>query len=112
LKEIIADKKLLNQVIINLINNSIEALLESTNDRKINMQLLRTPQNNVVIKVINNGPLIPPELLEKIFVPFFTTKKSGSGIGLSISQEIMKLHNGSIRAVSSEESKTCFIVEF
>jgi signal transduction histidine kinase len=42
----------------------------------------------------------------------FTTKKSGSGIGLSISQEIMKLHNGSITAVSSEESKTCFIVEF
>jgi signal transduction histidine kinase len=112
LKEIIADKKLLNQVIINLINNSVEALLESTQDRKINMQLLRTPQNNVVIKVINNGPLIPPELLEKIFVPFFTTKKNGSGIGLSISQEIMKLHNGSITAVSSEESKTCFIVEF
>ena len=112
LKEIIADKKLLNQVIINLINNSIEALLEETNDRQIRMQLLRTPQNNVNIRIINNGPLIPPALLEKIFVPFFTTKKSGSGIGLSISQEIMKLHNGSITAVSSEESNTCFIVEF
>lgn len=112
LKEVIADKKLLNQVIINLINNSIEALLEIKQDRKMSMQLLRTPQNNVVIKVINNGPLIPPELLEKIFVPFFTTKKSGSGIGLSISQEIMKLHNGSITAVSSEESNTSFMVEF
>jgi two-component system, NtrC family, nitrogen regulation sensor histidine kinase NtrY len=112
LKEIIADKKLLNQVIINLINNSIEALLEITPDRQIRMQLLRTPQNNVIIRIINNGPLIPPALLEKIFVPFFTTKKSGSGIGLSISQEIMKLHNGSITAVSSEESNTCFIVEF
>ena len=112
LKEIIADKKLINQVIINLINNSIEALLEETNDRQIRMQLLRTPQNNVNIRIINNGPLIPPALLEKIFVPFFTTKKSGSGIGLSISQEIMKLHNGSITAVSSEESNTCFIVEF
>jgi signal transduction histidine kinase len=112
LKEIIADKKLINQVIINLINNSIEALLEETNDRQIRMQLLRTPQNNVNIRIINNGPLIPPALLEKIFVPFFTTKKSGSGIGLSISQEIMKLHNGSITAVSSEEINTCFIVEF
>jgi two-component system, NtrC family, nitrogen regulation sensor histidine kinase NtrY len=112
LKEVIADKKLLNQVIINLINNSIEALLEINHDRQIRMQLLRTPQNNVVIRVINNGPLIPPELLEKIFVPFFTTKNSGSGIGLSISQEIMKLHNGSITAVSSEENNTCFIVEF
>jgi signal transduction histidine kinase len=112
LKEVIADKKLLNQVIINIINNSIEALQEKTSDRQIRMQLLRTPQNNVIIKIINNGPFIPPALIEKIFVPFFTTKKSGSGIGLSISQEIMKLHNGSISAVSSEESKTCFIVEF
>jgi signal transduction histidine kinase len=112
LKEIIADKKLLNQVIINLINNSIEALLEETRDRQIRLQMLRTPQNNVIIRIINNGPLIPPALLEKIFVPFFTTKKNGSGIGLSISQEIMKLHNGSITAVSSEENKTCFIVEF
>jgi signal transduction histidine kinase len=111
LKEVIADKKLLNQVIINLINNSIEALLEENHERQIRIQMLRTPQNNVIIRIINNGPLIPPPLLEKIFVPFFTTKKSGSGIGLSISQEIMKLHNGSITAVSSEES-TCFIVEF
>ena len=112
LKEVIADKKLLNQVIINLINNAIEALQEKKQDRQIRIQMLRTPQNNVIIRIINNGPLIPPELLEKIFVPFFTTKKSGSGIGLSISQEIMKLHNGSITAVSSEESNTCFIVEF
>jgi signal transduction histidine kinase len=112
LKEVIADKKLLNQVIINLINNSIEALLEKNQDRQIRIGMLRTPQNNVIMKIINNGPLIPPALLEKIFVPFFTTKKNGSGIGLSISQEIMKLHNGSITAVSSEESNTCFIVEF
>jgi signal transduction histidine kinase len=112
LKEVIADKKLLNQVIINLINNSIEALVENDQDRNIGMELLRTPQNHVIIRIINNGPLIPPELLEKIFVPFFTTKKSGSGIGLSISQDIMKLHNGSITAVSSEERDTCFIVEF
>jgi signal transduction histidine kinase len=112
LKEVIADKKLLNQVIINLINNAIEALQEKKQDRQIRIQMLRTPQNNVIIRIINNGPLIPPELLEKIFVPFFTTKKSGSGIGLSISQEIMKLHNGSITAVSSEVSNTCFIVEF
>lgn len=112
LKEIIADKKLLNQVIINLINNAIEALPDKDQDKQIWIEILKTPQNNVIIKIINNGPLIPPALFEKIFVPFFTTKKSGSGIGLSISQEIMKLHNGSITAVSSEESNTCFIVEF
>jgi two-component system, NtrC family, nitrogen regulation sensor histidine kinase NtrY len=112
LKEIIADKKLLNQVMINLLNNSIEALVEINKDRQIRIQMLKTAQNNVMIRIINNGPLIPPALLEKIFVPFFTTKKSGSGIGLSISQEIMKLHNGSITAVSSEENNTCFIIEF
>jgi two-component system, NtrC family, nitrogen regulation sensor histidine kinase NtrY len=112
LKEIIADKKLLNQVIINLINNSIEALTEGSHNKQIRIEMLRTPQNNIMMKIINNGPLIPPALLEKIFVPFFTTKKNGSGIGLSISQEIMKLHKGSITAVSSEGSDTCFIVEF
>lgn len=58
------------------------------------------------------GPLIPPDLQEKIFIPFFTTKKNGSGIGLSISQEIMKLHNGSLVVVSTEEDNTSFIMEF
>jgi two-component system, NtrC family, nitrogen regulation sensor histidine kinase NtrY len=56
--------------------------------------------------------MIPPQLQEKIFVPFFTTKKNGSGIGLSISQEIMKLHNGSLAVVSTEENMTSFIVGF
>jgi signal transduction histidine kinase len=112
LRQIIADKKLLNQVMINLINNSFDAVMETEGERKIEIQVTKNLQNSVIIKVINNGPLIPPELLEKIFVPFFTTKKNGSGIGLSISQEIMKLHNGSLVAVSSEETGTCFIVEF
>jgi len=112
LKEIIADKKLLNQVMINLINNSIDAVMEKEQERQIIIHMLKNLQNNTIISVINNGPLIQPELLEKIFVPFFTTKKNGSGIGLSISQEIMKLHKGSVIAVSSKESQTCFIVEF
>ena len=112
LKEIIADKKLLNQVMINLINNSIDAVTEKEQERQIIIHMMKNLQNNTIVSVINNGPLIPPELLEKIFVPFFTTKKNGSGIGLSISQEIMKLHKGSVIAVSSKESQTCFIVEF
>jgi signal transduction histidine kinase len=97
---------------INLINNSIDAVMENEQGRQILIYMMKNLQNNIIIRVINNGPLIPPELLEKIFVPFFTTKKNGSGIGLSISQEIMKLHNGSVIAVSSKESQTCFIVEF
>jgi len=112
LKQIIADKKLLNQVMINLINNSFEAVMANSEDKRIDIQISKNKHNRVLIKIVNNGPLIPPELLGKIFVPFFTTKENGSGIGLSISQEIVKLHNGSLTAVSTEESKTCFIVEF
>lgn len=112
LKQIIADRKLLNQVMINLINNAFDAVMENDQERSIEIQFINDHQNRILIKVINNGPLIAPDLLEKIFVPFFTTKKNGSGIGLSISQEIMKLHNGSVVAVSSKENQTCFIVEF
>ena len=112
LKEIIADNKLLNQVMINLINNSFDAVMENESERKIDIHLARKQENKVIITVINNGPVIPPDLLEKIFIPFFTTKSNGSGIGLSISQEIMKRHNGSLVAMSSEEHKTCFLVEF
>ena len=112
LNEIIADKKLLNQVMINLINNSLDAVMEIEGKRKIEINMLKNSLNRIIIKIINNGPVIPGELLEKIFVPFFTTKKGGSGVGLSISQEIMKMHNGSIVAISSEESQTCFILEF
>jgi two-component system nitrogen regulation sensor histidine kinase NtrY len=112
LNEIIADKKLLNQVMINLINNSFDAVMDNERERKIEISILKNSMNKVIIKISNNGPVIPGELLEKIFVPFFTTKKGGSGVGLSISQEIMKMHNGSIVAISSEESHTCFILEF
>jgi two-component system, NtrC family, nitrogen regulation sensor histidine kinase NtrY len=112
LNEIIADKKLLNQVMINLINNSCDAVMETERDRMIEINILKNTMNRIIIKIINNGPVIPGELLEKIFVPFFTTKKGGSGVGLSISQEIMKMHNGSIVAISSEVSRTCFILEF
>jgi nitrogen fixation/metabolism regulation signal transduction histidine kinase len=112
LNEIIADKKLLNQVMINLINNACDAVMDNERDRKIEICMLKNSMNRIIIKIINNGPVIPGELLEKIFVPFFTTKKGGSGVGLSISQEILKMHNGSIVAISSEESHTYFILEF
>jgi len=108
----IADKKLLNQVIINLINNAFDAVMEVSEDRKIEIHMTRSRLNKVVIKIWNNGPVIPPELQEKIFVPFFTGKVNGSGIGLSISQEIMKLHNGSLVVVSTVQDKTNFIMEF
>lgn len=110
-KQIVADKKLLNQVIINLINNACDAVMNAEGERMICMELLHVPRNRIWIKISNNGPYIPPELQEKIFVPFFTTKQEGSGIGLSISQEIMKLHKGSLMVVSKEKGNTVFIIE-
>lgn len=107
---IIADRNLLNQVMINLINNAIDAVTEIEGERKISVRISKKGDERILISVSNNGPHIPPDLVEKIFVPFFTTKKNGSGIGLSISQEIMKLHRGSIIAVSNGKWVT-FLVE-
>ena len=103
LRQIIADKKLLNQVMINIINNAVDAVMEVERKRLIEIRLTKSVQNKTIIKIINNGPLIPKGLQEKIFVPFYTTKENGSGIGLSISQEIMKLHAGSIHIVPEKE---------
>jgi two-component system nitrogen regulation sensor histidine kinase NtrY len=110
-RQIVADKKLINQVIINVMNNAIDAVKENEGNKKIEFHILPNFQNRVLIKISNNGPYIPPELQEKIFVPFFTTKKNGSGIGLSISQEIMKLHKGSLSVLSMPENHTVFVLE-
>lgn len=108
---IIADPNLLNQVMINIINNAIEAVIETEGNRMISINMVKKNNERIQISISNNGPQIPSELVEKIFVPFFTTKKNGSGIGLSICQEIMKLHKGSIIAVSPHNGLTTFLVE-
>ncbi len=110
-KAILADKNLINQVLINLINNAIDAVAENEGSREIVLEVSASARNRITIALINNGPSIPPEIQEKIFVPFFTTKKSGSGIGLSICQEIMKLHRGSLTMISSPNSLTTFVIE-
>jgi signal transduction histidine kinase len=110
-KTILADKNLINQVLINLINNAFDAVMQCGGERKILLEISMSSLNRPVIAVINNGPYILPEIQDKIFVPFFTTKKNGSGIGLSICQEIMKLHKGSLTLISSPNSLTSFIIE-
>jgi two-component system nitrogen regulation sensor histidine kinase NtrY len=105
-----ADKNLMNQVLINLINNAVEAI-ESEKDKMIRLSFEHSPSNRVRIIVFNNGPSIPTEIQEKIFVPFFTTKNTGSGIGLSLSQEIIRQHKGSLVVVSETEGHTSFIIE-
>ncbi len=107
---ILADKNLIEQVLINLIKNATEALGENENPR-IKVTAHCNSDNKQEIKVINNGPGIEKDHLEKIFFPFFTTKTDGSGIGLSLSQQIMRMHGGNI-SVQSNQNETVFTLHF
>lgn len=106
-----ADGQLIEQVLINLLKNSVQALKGKT-DAKIKLIGFFNKRGRVTIQVIDNGPGILPEVLEKVFIPFFTTKPTGSGIGLSLSRQILKLHNGSITAQSVPEQETIFTLTF
>ncbi len=109
IREINGDKKLLTQVMINIMNNAIEALDDLPENRKIKVSVDISKQSRILIRIANNGPPIPEETLEKIFIPFFTTKEQGSGIGLSLSRQIIRLHRGYIHAESSD-AVTSFII--
>ena len=106
-----ADNSLLEQVLINLIVNAIEAVKDRPNPRIVLTGFLAN-NRKTVIKVADNGGGIPSELLDKIFIPFFSTKKSGSGIGLSLCKQIMMLHKGNIQVQSVEEQGTAFMLQF
>jgi two-component system, NtrC family, nitrogen regulation sensor histidine kinase NtrY len=105
------DTDLLEQVLINLVVNAIEAVKDKEQPRII---LTAYVSNNrkTVIKVADNGYGMAEELLDKIFIPFFSTKKSGSGIGLSLCKQIMMLHKGNIHVHSVEGEGTAFQLQF
>lgn len=106
----LVDVNLVEQVLINLLVNALEAVKEKENPRIV---LSAAAENNkIVIKVTDNGAGIAPELLDKIFIPFFSTKKSGSGIGLSLCKQIMLLHKGNIQVQSREGEGTVFTLLF
>lgn len=104
------DFKLIEQALINLITNSMYAL-ENVSKPLIEVTY-RLTHNKVYIDVIDNGPGIDEGNLEKIFVPFFTTRKNGSGIGLTITRNIMKMHRGSLEVDSHPGVKTTFSLVF
>ena len=105
-----ADVEMIEQVLINLLKNAIEALQETPDPR---LELIgRYDDSTVKIEVIDNGPGIIKEALEHIFVPFYTTKRTGSGIGLSLSRQIMQMHNGSITVESEPDVRTIFTLRF
>ena len=103
--EISADKKQISQVLINLLKNATEAL-KNRPGGKILLKGEINSEGRAQISVTDNGPGIPDDLMDKIFVPFFTTKESGSGIGLSLSRQIMLLHGGSLKVESTPEKMT------
>ncbi len=107
----LADKNMIEQVLINLIKNAIQAFDEQT-DKRIELTAFTSDKGRPVISVRDNGPGIDPEALEKIFIPFFSTKKSGSGIGLSLSRQIMRVHEGRISVKSQLGEGTEFLLKF
>ncbi|PRX56825.1 sensor histidine kinase [Flagellimonas meridianipacifica] len=108
--EIYIDEKQISQVLLNLCKNAIQSS-ENTNNAQV--QLIAKQESGIkTIEVRDNGPGIPKELMEEIFVPFFTTKTSGTGIGLSLSKRVMQLHGGSIKVHSIPSVETVFRLTF
>jgi len=102
-----ADENLIAQVLINLLKNAIEAV-EADNNERIIISADHHPDGKINLNVANTGKPIPADVLPNIFIPFFTTKSSGSGIGLSVSRYIMRLHGGKLIHFLSSDGMTVF----
>jgi len=107
---ITADRKLIEQVLINLVRNAMEALREQE-DGQIRL-LAEQHKNAVRILVSDNGSGIPESIIDQVFIPFYTTKEEGSGIGLSLSRQIMRLHQGTIDIQTTPMKETNIILNF
>lgn len=110
-EELIGDEKLLTQVMINILNNAADAL-KNTTTKKIVIAVSGGSTGKTKISVTDNGIGIAPQEIEKIFIPFYTTKENGSGIGLDLSRKIMRLHKGTITVFSQPEKQTTFTLIF
>lgn len=108
-----ADEDLIGQVVLNLLKNAIQAIGPDHPDGQIMVRASCNSNESIVIEISNNGPTIPPEEAEHIFTPFFTTKEGGSGIGLSVARQIMRLSGGSISLKSNDPNhQTTFVLLF
>lgn len=109
-----ADENLISQVMTNLLKNAVQAIESENKDKKekyIRIHAYCNEEEAVVIEIKNNGPPIPPDVESHIFVPFFTTREEGSGVGLSISRQIMRLSGGSL-TLKSDGKETTFVLKF
>ena len=109
--ELFADEKQIIQVLVNLVKNSLQSLSGSP-EGLIKLEASKSGLGKTCLLVTDNGAGIAPNLKEQIFIPFFTTKEKGTGIGLSLSKHIMRLHNGSIQVKSMPDEETTFTLEF
>jgi len=108
-----ADENLITRVVLNLLKNAMQAIESSEKPGLIWLKGYCNKDEAVFIDVVNNGPLIPTEEMEHIFIPFFTTKENGSGIGLSISKQIMRLSGGTLTLNNDTKHKlTTFSLMF
>lgn len=106
-----ADLNLIEQVLINLLVNGMEAVKDRPHARIV-LSASAMSGNKVVLRIGDNGMGMSPEVMDKIFIPFFSTKKSGSGIGLSLCKQIMMLHKGNIQVQSTEGEGSVFTLQF
>ncbi len=105
-----ADTTLIEQVLINLLVNAIDAVKNIPNPIiTLNAEFIN---DKTIIRINDNGVGIDEELLDKIFIPFFSTRKNGSGIGLTLCKQIMMLHSGTIQVLSKPREGTSFILQF
>ena len=108
-----ADESLISQVLLNLLKNAFEAIGDKKEDGLVRIKAYVGKDEEITIEVRNNGPVISPEVQEHIFVPFFTTKEKGSGVGLSVSRQIMRLSGGNLTLKTTPDTKeTIFILVF
>jgi two-component system, NtrC family, nitrogen regulation sensor histidine kinase NtrY len=109
--ELTADPDLVEQVLINVVTNALQALKERA-DGVVRLTSRLNEKGQVVIQVTDNGPGIAEKAIDTVFVPFYTTKRSGTGIGLTLSRRIMRQHNGELTATSIPDRATVFTLRF
>ncbi len=109
--ELFIDEKLISQILVNLSKNALQSLNGQENG-SVKIRAGSNSNGKKYIQVTDNGPGIPPDLIDQIFVPFFTTKNIGTGIGLSLSKQIMHLHGGTMKVHSVSFEETSFVLLF
>lgn len=109
--EIFADQEMLEQMLINLLKNAEQAL-DKIKDAKVTLRADINKRGHIVIKIADNGPGISPEIAAKIFVPFYTTKRDGSGVGLALTRQVMIAHGGSVNLSETDGGGATFHLTF